>query len=298
MRKLTVALILLTVSQFCYGQDYKTQFSRFLQLNDTVNQKKILTEWEKADPKNAELFTSYFNYYFHKSKQEFISVTKAQPTGESMSLLDSTGQTAGYLGSQVNFEKAILQKALDKIDEGIKIYPNRLDMRFGKIYALGQAQEWDGFTSEILNTIRYSNQNNNEWTWTNNEKKQQGKTFLLGSLQDYQVQLYNTGDDKLLNNMRTIANEVLNFYPSHIESLSNLSLTYLLTGEHDKALEILFKAEKINPQDPVVLSNIAQGYKSKGDKKKAIEYYEKIIKYSDEPAVGYAKQQIEQLKKK
>jgi tetratricopeptide (TPR) repeat protein len=297
MRNLTRGLILLAVSQFCYGQDYKSQFSKFLQVNDTVNQNKILTEWEKADPKNAELFTSYFNYYFHKSKHEFISLTKVQPKGESMSLVDSTGQAAGYLGNQVNFERAMLQKAIDKINEGIKMYPNRLDMRFGKIYALGQAQEWDGFTSEIVNTIRYSSQNNNEWTWTNNEQKQQGKTFLLSSLQDYQVQLYNTGDDKLLNNMRTIANEVLKLNPSHIESLSNLSLTYLLTGEYDKALEILFKAEKINPKDPVVLSNIAHGYKSKGDKKKAIDYYEKIILYSEEPAVGYAKQQIEELKK-
>ena len=37
--------------------------------------------------------------------------------------------------------------------------------------------------------------------------------------------------------------------------------------------------------------------KLKGDKKKAIEYYEKTIEYGDEQAKTYAKQQIDELKK-
>jgi hypothetical protein len=38
------------------------------------------------------------------------------------------------------------------------------------------------------------------------------------------------------------------------------------------------------------LSNIAQGYKLKGDKKKAIEYYETTIECGDEQAKTYVKQ--------
>ncbi len=79
--------------------------------------------------------------------------------------------------------------------------------------------------------------------------------------------------------MREIANKVLEFYPNHIESLSNLSITYLLTGEFDKGIESLLKAEKINPKDYIVLGNIAQGYKMKGNKKKAVEYYKKAVKF-------------------
>jgi len=84
-----------------------------------------------------------------------------------------------------------------------------------------------------MKTIDYSVINDNQWTWANNENQENGKDFFLSSLQDYQVQLYNTGNDDLLLNMREIANEVLKFYPNHIESLSNLSITYLLTGEYD-----------------------------------------------------------------
>jgi len=88
--------------------------------------------------------------------------------------------------------------------------------------------------------------------------------FFL-SIQSYQLRLYNTGNDDLLENMREIANEVLKHYPNHIPSLSNISISYLLTGKFDKAIETLLKAEKINPKDFIVLSNIAHGYNLKGD---------------------------------
>ena len=97
--------------------------------------------------------------------------------------------------------------------------------------------------------------------------------------------------------MRKIATTILDYYPEHIESLSNLSITYLLLGEFDKGIEPLLKAEKINPEDYIVLSNIAHGYKLKGEKDKAIEYYEKTIKFGNEQAKEFAKQQIEELKK-
>src|SRR5690606_13506908 len=148
------------------------------------------------------------------------------------------------------------------------------------------------FTTEIIKTIAYSANNNNDWTWTNHKPYDGGEKEFLLDIQNYQLQLYNTGNDDLLVNMREIANKVLEYYPNHIESLSNLSITYLLTGEYDKGLEPLLRAEKMNPNDFIVLGNIAQAYKLKGDKKKAIEYYEKTVEYGDERAKDYANQQI------
>lgn len=56
------------------------------------------------------------------------------------------------------------------------------------------------------------------------------------------------------------------------------------------------KAEEIDPQDGVVLSNIAHGYNLKGDMYNAIRYYEKMLNLEDPGAVEFAKQQIEALK--
>jgi len=298
MKKTLSILVFSILTNLCFGQDYKTQFDQLFQEGDTIKQLKLLTKWELKDPKNPELFTSYFNYYFQKSRQEFVSMTSNQPKSESLKLQDSTGQVAGFLGSEIVFNTEILQKGLDKIDQGIKLYPNRLDMRFGKIYALGQTEDWENFTNEIVKTIQHSKKNNNEWTWTFNEKRENSKEFFLGSIQDYQLNLYETENDDLLKNMRTIAEEILKIYPDHIESLSNISITYLLTGEYDKGIEALLKAEKIDPNDAIVLSNIAHGYKLKGDIENSLNYYKKMLKLDDQRAVEFAKQQIEILRKK
>ncbi|MBW1296325.1 tetratricopeptide repeat protein [Aquimarina litoralis] len=290
-------LIAILLSQFGFCQNFQSEFLKYCQTKDTLNQLRTLEEWKKINPNDPELYTSYFNYHFSKSRKEVIALTTDQPNGQSLVIKDSLNKTAGFLGSEIHYDKSELQKGISKIDEGIKNYPNRLDMRFGKIYVLGQTKDWQKFTSEIIKTIQYSSKNKNNWTWTNNETRKDGENFFLSALQDYQLQLYNTGDNKLLDNMKEIANEVLKFYPNHIESLSNLSITYLLTKEYDKALVPLYKAEKLNPKDYILLSNIAQAYKLKGEKQKAIEYYKKTIEFGDDRAKKYAKQQITELKK-
>jgi len=297
MKKVFGLLIAGFIFNFGIAQNYQDDFQKYIQISDTINQLKILTQWENSNPTDPELFTSYFNYHFIKSKKEVIALTTEEPDGEKLVLRDSLNQITGYMGSDIYFDKKELQKGIDKINKGIELYPNRLDMRFGKIYTYGQVENWDGFTKEIIETVKYSVINNNKWTWTNNEQRPGGKEEFLLDIQDYQLDLYNTGNDDLLVNMRTIATEILKIYPDHIESLTNISITYLLTKEYDKGIEILKRAEKLNPNDAIVLGNIAQAYKLKGDKEKAIEYYERTVKYGDEPTKEYAKQQIDELKK-
>ena len=297
-KKISVLFVLLfsVISQM-FGANYQSDFNKYFKNKDFVNQLKTLKSWEKSSPKDAELYTCYFNYYYARSQEEVLSLTVDKPDGEALIIGDSTGKVAGYIGSQTTTDKSNFKMCIRKIDEGIALFPNRLDMRFGKIYALGQVKDWEDFTSEIIKAIKYSKDNNNNWTWTNNEIKEEGKEFFLSSLQDYQLQLYNTEDDKLLTNMRDIAIAVLEVYPNHIESLSNLSITYMVSKNYDKAIEVLLRAESLNPKDGIVLMNLAHGYKMKGDKVKSILYYEKAIEFVDDSSKEYSKKQIIELKK-
>ncbi len=162
----------------------------------------------------------------------------------------------------------------------------------------GQLEDYEKFTTEIIRTIDYSNENKNKWTWTDSKPLDDPKEFMLSSIQNYQLQLYNTENDDLLDNMKRIAETVLKYYSDHVESLSNLSIVYMLQKQYDKALEPLLKAKKLNPKDYIVLSNIAQAYKLKGDNKNAIKYYELTLKHGDDQAKKYAQGQINELKKK
>ncbi|MEP5254560.1 MAG: tetratricopeptide repeat protein [Winogradskyella arenosi] len=295
MKNLLGSLIAILFVQISFSQDYQSEFLKYCEAKDSIKQLDVLTKWESKNPKDAELFTSYFNYHVMKSMQEVIALTTNTPNEEAMVLKDSLNKTTAYLESQLYYNPQELKKGFDKIDQGITLYPNRLDMRFGKIYVLSQALDWKNFTSEIIKTIAYSATNDNQWTWTNHEPYDGTEKEFLLDIQDYQYQLYNTGNDDLFINMREIANEVLKYYPNHVESLSNLSVTYLLTGEYDKGIAPLLKAEKLNPKDYIVLGNIAQGYKLKGDKQKAIAYYKKMVQFGDENTKAFASQQITAL---
>ncbi|MFA5620487.1 MAG: tetratricopeptide repeat protein [Weeksellaceae bacterium] len=295
--KFLLIIISIFIHPIVYSQNFQSEFQIYFNENDTINQLKVLEAWEKSKPDDPELFTSYFNYYVQKAESDIITLTTEQLEGESFVLKDSLNATVGFLGSQTWFKTEEIEKGFAKIERGIKLYPNRLDMRFGKIYVLGLLKDWENFTLEIIKTVRYSSQNNNEWLWINNEQLDEAKGFMLASIQSYQLQLFDTGDDALLKNMRDISEEILRYYPDHIESLSNISITYLLTGAYDKGIETLLKAEKLNPKDFIVLSNIARGYELKGDKENAVLYYEKTIEYGDEEAKQFATQRLEELKK-
>ncbi len=296
MKKIIASLFLL-LPLITKGQDYQSEFQSHYQTQDTVKQLEVLQKWEKDSPNDPELFTSYFNYYFSQSIKEVVTLSTEEPSGPGLTLTDSTGETAGFMASQIYYDDSNFNKAISIINEGIKKYPNRLDMRFGKIHSYGQKEDWDTFTSSIIATVKYSKKNNNQWTWTNNSIYEGGKEGFLNSLQEYQFQLYDTGDDDLLLNMRKIANEILDIYPNHVASLSNLSITYLLSEQYDKAINELKKAEKIDPEDYIVLSNIARGYQLKGDTEMAIKYYAKTAKYGDPRTKSFAEEQIDILKK-
>ncbi|PCJ66292.1 MAG: tetratricopeptide repeat protein [Bacteroidetes bacterium] len=296
MRVITFSF-LVVLGNLGFAQNFQDQFKEYSRAKDTTKQLETLKAWELNKPSDPEFFTSAFNFYFSLCQEEFVTINPDRPNGEALEISDSTGTPVGFLGSQIIYNLGVLQQGLNKIDQGIKLHPNRLDMRFGKIYVLGEISDWDNFTSEVIKTIHRSSKNNNEWTWTNNQARDDGQDFFLSSIQTYQNQLFNTENDSLLYNMRDIAFAILEHYPDHIESLSNISITYLVLNEYEKGLKPLLKAEKLDNTDIVVLSNIARAYILMKNEPKALEYYNKMIQYGNDNDKRFAEARINELKK-
>jgi cytochrome c-type biogenesis protein CcmH/NrfG len=95
--------------------------------------------------------------------------------------------------------------------------------------------------------------------------------------------------------MERISSTVLKYQPENVESMTTLASVWLMQGELDPAIELLLKAERLAPEDAIVVGNIAQAYVRKDDKASAIRYYERLIAIGDEDAKAFAREQIDAL---
>lgn len=294
MKKSFILIFLFCFISFVLGQNNYQQFLEFYQKNDTIAIEKLLNNWERNNP-DAEYYVSCVNYFFNKSKKEVLSLDKVIPKKEGLEIKDDNGNSVAYLSSKNLYDEKMLQKTFKCFDEGISKFPDRLDIRFGKIYSLGQIEDYENFTKEIIKAIQYSAKTKNNWLWSENSKYESGQKGFLSSIQDYNNQIYETNDDSLLKYMKQINEEVLIYYPDRVENLSNLSIVSLIYKNYDEALTYLLKAEKLSPDDFIVLNNIAYTYKMKNDKTNAIKYYNLVKKYGDESAKNQADKELKKL---
>ncbi|MEY3592547.1 MAG: hypothetical protein RLZZ38_1523 [Bacteroidota bacterium] len=301
MKILLYSACFFLTSLFAYGQNEWQQFKLLSEKEDTLGQRILLENWEKRSLNDPELYVAYFNYFVEKSRSEVLVIGQDLKQNAYMVLeienQDSSKQDrVEYMYRQVSFQEFYTQKAIEWIDKGIDRFPNRLDMRFGKIYFLGLLENYEAFTEQIIQTVDYSAINQNQWLWSENCVLEQPKERMLGSIQDYQNDLYATSQDTLLYKMQKIAQAVLKVYPDHIESLSNIGAVYFLLGQYEKALTPLLTAYQLNPKDLVVINNIAEIYNELGLNIKAEAYYRLMMKYGDKQDKKYAKAKIKQLK--
>lgn len=287
MNKLITLLLILLTAQYGFCQEYQTDFLKHFNTGNTKKQLKVLKKWEAEFPQDAALFTSYFNYH----------IVKAEEVAKDTSLYPEGAGTVVVFRSE-RFAIDELEKGFKKIDDGIEKYPNRLDMRFGKIFVLGHMEDWNAFTKEIIKAIEYSTKNKNKWTCTDGTGSPEDQESFLLAIRNYQIGLYDVGNDDLIDNIIEISNAVDTHYPEHVDNLITLSTCYLLKKDYDKGIDALLKAESINQNDYVILGKIAEAYKLKGDYKQAIEYYKKTYIQGNERAIAYAREQVKLLSDK
>lgn len=296
LKHAVTALLFLSFWNVALSQDFAKNFKMLQDKEDTTAQKKLLQKWESSSPKDPEMFIAWFNYYAQQSIQNNIQFDSESAGKNSIELTDTaSGKHVSFMNFSSHYDSETLQKGFDYIERGLVLYPSRLDMRFGKIYMLGEAENFPLFTSTLTETIDYSNKIDNKWLWKDGKPVEDGKKFFLGSIQDYVMTIYNTENDDLLPLMRKISETMLKYYPQHVESLSNVAITYMVAKDYDKGLQYLLPAEKIAPNDVIVLNNIAVAYRNKKENAKAKEYYEKIKKTGTADDIRDANEQIKKL---
>jgi hypothetical protein len=181
---LTLTLTLILNQSF--GQHFKQQFNELVSAKDTSGQLQVLEKWEKSDPNDPELYVAYFNYFVQKSRREIVKLDNNPNKNESLRIMDKDStkkEPVAYIYGETYYDPELLAIGFNYINKGSEKHPNRLDMRFGKIYMYGEDKDYENFTTEIIKTIDHSSINKNKWTWTDNKPVEDPIAFMLGSIQ-------------------------------------------------------------------------------------------------------------------
>ena len=159
MKQIIPLLLLLPMAFGAAAQSYSDSFYDALNSDNLVMQRQILAEWQQASPDDIDLYIARFNYHM--------------------------GQTLGTSST------AAADSTVLVIDQAIQLFPDRLDLRFGKIYFLGEIRRWASFADEIISTLDRSELINHRWQFPNFD--QGGRILIVEGVQDYLYTLFSSG---------------------------------------------------------------------------------------------------------
>src|SRR5574344_1863585 len=107
MRKISVLLVLFLIISVSIFADYKSDYEKLLTDNELDELVQLLSEWEKNDKNNPELYIAYFNYYLKKGMHSGVSInTYLKDPKNELALRDpKTNQVVGYINDGTWYEK-------------------------------------------------------------------------------------------------------------------------------------------------------------------------------------------------
>ena len=220
MKKSIVLFFILLVS-FRIFADYKSEYDNLLSARNLEGIAALLPKWEKAEPKNPELYIAYFNYYLLKGQRSTHSLdTYKKDNSNSLALVDQkTNKIAGYLNNNIWYEKEDVDKALSYLEKGLKFGKNRLDIYFGRIHILGEIGEYEKQSQKIIEVLKLGKQINHKWLWSMNEVIPSSKSehFFLISINEYYKAWLQKSLPQTLSAAEKTCEAQLKLYPNNIE---------------------------------------------------------------------------------
>ncbi len=286
----------------CAASLFSMDSTKYYYTIKLINDKK----WEEAsqqieklkDINDPEYFILIFNYQFLKAKEENISVQQGKPNNDkSLILTDSTGEKqAGYIEETSTYNMQEIKKCIESFKPQVSKFKNRMDMQFGLAYVFSESKMYSELKDCLINILNTSMEINNDWLWSFNKPlKEDPKEFMLDNIQAYIKGLFDVGQDSTDSLLVDVSEVMIKDYPDLIYGYNNIGSILSVQGNNEKALTYFQEANKIDPQDILVLSNMVHTCISLKKNNDAVKYLNKIIEYGDEETKNWAKEKIKQL---
>ena len=292
-----ITLIIILTNYISIANAQNNWYEKYLSCvndSDVHAWKTLIEQWEQAEPESPDVYAAWYNYYIKLAMTDVVALTTTAPEDnqEALQLIDSTGVVAGYMYGIESYNDSILQMGYQKLDTAIRLFPDRLDLPFGKVAMLFRQQHYLDVIQELRHVLDRSEKNGNRWLWTLNQPLDDGEYILKDSMQDYFAQLFDAGQsDYALQ----LIEWMLRLYPTDVIFRSDKASLLAIAKRYSEALPIYLSVYEDNPDDIIVISNIAHIYYTLGDKEATLKYYSELVQCGDSEIEDIAKQRIKEI---
>lgn len=293
------AFFLLILAAGAIAED-KAGYIKLLNSGKMEELKAYLDSWQVKEPQNPELFIGFFNYYVNLARRENVVFGGQNPPkkGEYLTITDSSsGKEVGYMYGEVYYLPEYSQKALSIINEGIALSPDRLDMHFGKTRLLAELHAYEAQKDYILVVLDRARENRSVWYWSDGKAFADGEEGFIQAIHDYLSEWFSEADEKKLAYARDVSARLVEQYPTSVIACNDSAIAYARLGDLENAEKAFLRAYALDGNDYIVISNLAYINEVKGNKEKAIGYYELMLKSGNKQIVDRATKRLVELRR-
>jgi len=247
----------------------------------------LLDRWEEAFPNDVDAKVNRFLYHYNKAQSIQMIAKQGRTTylgrKPALTLKDSLGTDVNYF-EDIIFDDDQFSQSIQVIDKIIATYPDRLDFRFSRISALlaYEKESPDMATTDLLNLIDYNATKHPTWNYPGVTVN---KDFWDAAVQEYAYNLFRTASPVSYEAFRLVSERMLKYDKNNTLFMDNMGSYYMVAKrDNKKALKYYEKVLKLKPDDITAIKNCIIMARTSKDTKLEKKYLPLMVKYGQTDA--------------
>jgi tetratricopeptide (TPR) repeat protein len=279
LRNLVWVGAMLCWADLLVGIDYPAEYRKIRDCGDDLKIEAFLDAWQQSVPGDPEVYITKSNHYFSRFQATAGDLQKPDPTASDGNRLRNY-RTA----------EAVLR-------EGVKRFPERLDMALGLAFLCHSGGDHQGLFATLASTLAVAKARPEQIRWKNGRRPDQPlDAFLPSAIRGYLKFYFGRATPLDEQHGMRLAQLLLEYYPQDATTREWIADSYLANRDYPNALTHFIKCYELRPENARFLMPIARCCLQLGDKSRARFYLEKIITLGQPPeSVAEARELLKKI---